>query len=203
MFLTLWSNVFFLLEPARLISIYFIHSNVEYILLVYPFTITSASFYSHLTLTSALCDFPLPMSLVASQLYSPLSERLTEFTAEGLSLSLLDDFLSPISRLPPGHRAHWWVGLGRTAQCQQHIFLHLKTRITLNCHIFGTVCRNQTYRKQRTVRFNHCPILFQLSEEIINEKNWTTAKIYFCIASFFKNIFGLICFAKKKKWQLK
>ena len=80
MFLTLWSNVFFLLEPARLISIYFIHSNVEYILLVYPFTITSASFYSHLTLTSALCDFTLPMSLVASQLYSPLSEGLTEFT---------------------------------------------------------------------------------------------------------------------------
>ena len=82
MFLTLWRNVFFLLEPARLISIYFIHSNVEYILLVYPFTITSASFYSHLTLTSALCDFPLPMSLVASQLYSPLSERLTESTVK-------------------------------------------------------------------------------------------------------------------------
>ena len=80
MFLTLWSNVFFFLEPARLISIYFIHSNVEYILLVYPFTITSASFYSHLTLTSAGCDFPLPMSLVASQLYSPLSEGLAEFT---------------------------------------------------------------------------------------------------------------------------
>ena len=79
MFLTWWSNVFFFLEPARLISIYFIRSNVEYILLVYPFTITSASFYSHLTLTSAGCDFPLPMSLVASQLYSPLSEGLAEF----------------------------------------------------------------------------------------------------------------------------
>ena len=82
MFLILWSNVFFFLEPARLISIYFIHSDVEYILLVYPINITSASFYSHLTLTSAGCDFPLPMSLVASQLYSPLSEGLAEFTVK-------------------------------------------------------------------------------------------------------------------------
>ena len=73
-------------------------------------------------------------------------------------LSLLDDFISPISRLPPGDRAHWWVGLGSTAQCQRHIFLHIKTRIGLNCHIFGTVCSNHKYRKQRTVRFNHCPI---------------------------------------------
>lgn len=60
--------------------IYNIYNNVLYFLLVCPYTIMSASVYSHLTLTSACWDFPVPISLLASQLYSPLSEGLTDLT---------------------------------------------------------------------------------------------------------------------------
>lgn len=51
-------------------------------LLVHPHTTLHVSVHSHLTLTSACCDFPVPISLLAAQLYHPLSEGLTDFKSK-------------------------------------------------------------------------------------------------------------------------
>lgn len=46
----------------------------------HPLTLaTTTAAHSHLTLSSVCGEFPVPTSLLASQLYSPLSEGLTDF----------------------------------------------------------------------------------------------------------------------------
>lgn len=54
-------------------------------------------------------------------------------------------FRHPVNLLRPGNRGHDWVGLSAAVQSQWGLFTDNQTRLSVDCHVFWTVCIYQRY----------------------------------------------------------